>query len=548
MFVLMDIEWVENSQHHISPTQIAAMRVDEQWQCIDRFYSRIAPRDSSFHCWKHVAYAGGSPSDFLYADGVHRVFSALQAWLEEDDVLCFWYKDSKNILKSVFQLIFQCAVSHRIVVLSEYVFAFLDSGAKIENAYRLCRRLGTQSPGPKHHAERDVDAMQAALAALQYPPELLHRSPPSLSETPPPTPHGVCEFFRPYRLDVAANIFHRKDCSAIPENAVLTAHPDLKYFFRKKPTPCPLCMKEDVRQGIRAQNADIIARTAYQFVYAKNSDVFHRRSCSAILRTTDTIHGSVYYSTCAATGRRPCKLCNPTPEARPHSPKKKKAKHASPSVSIPNRSLNAQEQRAFARYQEARRERYLSKKETFASQSEKDDFFTLTQPRFAFFRAAGYQAFHRRNCPKLHGLSGISGFARYADAIRAGHTPCKVCKPTAKLDIECSIPITNQKRKGESVNILASLCEEHGYAYESADHFFCLSTPTGKWKIDVHSAPYIVYHINLVRTPNNEHDYHRQPRLFLSLLDTFSYIHHHDKDLCSSPASAPPTATELTEV
>lgn len=64
MFVLMDIEWIENRYHHINPTQIAAMRVDEQWNCQDQFYSRIYPRDNSFHNWKHMAYIGGTPSDW----------------------------------------------------------------------------------------------------------------------------------------------------------------------------------------------------------------------------------------------------------------------------------------------------------------------------------------------------------------------------------------------------------------------------------------------------------------------------------------------------
>lgn len=126
----------------------------------------------------------------------------------------------------------------------------------------------------------------------------------------------------------------------------------------------------------------------------------------------------------------------------------------------------------------------------------------------------------------------------YKDAIRSGHTPCKFCKPTPKLDIEYSIPITNKKRKGETIKDLESLCAEQGYSYESADQYFCFVTPVGRWKIDCSSSPYIVYHINRARTPNNEHDYHRQPRLFLSLLDTFEYIQRHDKKLQEHTYSA----------
>ena len=58
-----------------------------------------------------------------------------------------------------------------------------------------------------------------------------------------------------------------------------------------------------------------------------------------------------------------------------------------------------------------------------------------------------------------------------------------------------------------------------------------METPVGKWKINTASRPYILHHINLVVTPNCEHGYHRQPRIFLSLEDAFNYIHRHDHKL-----------------
>ena len=198
---------------------------------------------------------------------------------------------------------------------------------------------------------------------------------------------------------------------------------------------------------------------------------------------------------------------------------------------IPDRTMNAKEQTAYDRYVQARAERFSAETAAFASDAEKEDFYTLTQPRFAFFRAAWFQTFHKRSYQKLHGLNHITGFSCYKDAVRGGYTPCKFCKPTAKLDIDCAIPITNQKRTGESSHDLEVLCHDQGYPYEQDGQFFCFSTPAGKWKIDLSSTPYIVYHINLTRTPGNDWNYHRQPRLFLSLLDAFDYILRHDKKL-----------------
>lgn len=41
MYVLMDIEWVQNKKKMRCPTQIAAMRVDECWRFRNIFYTRI---------------------------------------------------------------------------------------------------------------------------------------------------------------------------------------------------------------------------------------------------------------------------------------------------------------------------------------------------------------------------------------------------------------------------------------------------------------------------------------------------------------------------
>lgn len=555
MFVLMDIEWIENRIHHICPTQIAAMRVDEQWHCLDLFYSRIRPRDSSFHQWKHMAYSGASATDFLYANSLCRVLTELQDWLRDDDIICFWFEDSKNILKSVYNLVLKCKVPQRIVILDDYVDPFLSAREmKSGNPYKICANYGLTAEGPKHQSENDVHAMQQALSCINYPAASLYAPPPKAEAAkkpevaPPPATPCTPDALRPYQFDLNTGLYHKAGCSEIPVNAVLTGHPDLKYFFRKKLTACPHCLKADIRKAIRDRNIDQINRTQYQYLYIDSSRVFHRRGCSAILSTSEAIKGSVYYDGCASTGRRPCKLCCPTPGTWLSATQKHTAKRKTTElkVSIPDRTMNAKEQHAYDRYVQARAERFAAETEEFTSNTEKDDFYTLTQPRFAFFSASGYQTFHKRSCQKLRGLSHITGFSRYKDAIRSGHTPCKFCKPTARLDIDCAIPITNKKRVGESIHDLEVLCHDQGYPYEQDGQFFCFSTPAGKWKIDLSSTPYIVYHINLLHTPHNDWNYHRQPRLFLSLLDTFDYILRHDRKLYDSQGAKYSEPNEAT--
>lgn len=47
MFVLMDMEWIENKMHYFCSTQVSAMRVDNRWNRIDCYDALIQPYDAS---------------------------------------------------------------------------------------------------------------------------------------------------------------------------------------------------------------------------------------------------------------------------------------------------------------------------------------------------------------------------------------------------------------------------------------------------------------------------------------------------------------------
>lgn len=74
MIVLMDLEWVENQNRQVTPTQLAALRVTEAWESLSMFHSLCRPRDESFHLWNHVAFAGASKESFLFATSARTVF------------------------------------------------------------------------------------------------------------------------------------------------------------------------------------------------------------------------------------------------------------------------------------------------------------------------------------------------------------------------------------------------------------------------------------------------------------------------------------------
>ena len=155
----------------------------------------------------------------------------------------------------------------------------------------------------------------------------------------------------------------------------------------------------------------------------------------------------------------------------------------------------------------------------------------LSQPGLAFWASKGYRTFHRRNCSQISGLNQLVGFPRYQDAVRAGYCPCRHCKPSPKQDVVYSIPITNKKRAGESVETLVQLCTEHCLPFHHDNRYFEMQTMVGKWKIDMDMRPVRLEHINLASQQENTKKYHVQPRLFLSLKDTFDYIMRHDNAL-----------------
>ena len=90
MYVLIDMEWVDNKEGRCHPSQLAAMRVNEKWERQELFSMRIQPPDETFHIWDHVGYTGGYANEFLGAPPAKEVFKMLRQWLQPEDVLCWW--------------------------------------------------------------------------------------------------------------------------------------------------------------------------------------------------------------------------------------------------------------------------------------------------------------------------------------------------------------------------------------------------------------------------------------------------------------------------
>lgn len=502
MYVLADLEWVENKDKRRSFTQIAMVRVDENWQPLQNFYSRIRPRDSSFYQWDHMAFSGGSQEDFLNAPDTLHVFSDVTKWLRPDDEICWWSADSMDRFRNWIP-----GIRNKQLVLAERIANYLQEYHGI-SPYCLAKRLFLRKPLPKHDSRNDVEMMRSLLHHIHFP----HPVPPYISKTWESDPTFSKNLV--YTADIETNKIHKKGCSRIPENGDLRSYFELTRPVGKGYIPCG-CVKDEFRAAMRQRNQLIIDRSEYNFLYSPDSEVFHLRKCKIMLAARE-IKGTVRYRTCLETGRYPCRICNPMPE---HDP----------GFHVRATELTQAEQRAVNRLKQAQQERNAISQKQGLTKTQRDALYTLSQPGYAFFAAEGYDSFHLRNCKKLSGLADLQGFAHYDHALEEGYRPCKYCKPTDAHDVFVSLPIFTKERDNDSPRLLRSLCVQHRIRFWRESDLFYMETAVGIWRIDTGSTPYRLAHINLLKEPENRTDFHRQPRLFLSLKDAFYYIKRHDQ-------------------
>ncbi len=586
MYVIADIEWLPLYTFY-SLTQIAAVRVDANWNITDEFSSFVRPLHGKIHSENHVSYTGGAHDDFLSAPKINTVLSDFQNWMKDDDIILWWHYDSKNKFRKIIKSTLGKNDNHKMMVINERICTFVEGKeAHLKGQYKLAEDLGISTkPELAHFSKNDVRVLRELLVKTNFPQEEL-LSPHIRTEQPS---RGFL-----YKYDPKTNMIHKSGCPET-EGVNTNGHNDLKKPVGKGYKPCECC-KDEYLAARKKRNSEIIRTTSYSYIFSPDSKTFHKRTCGLIL-SAKTIIGTGKYETALNSGRTPCKICNPTENYNKKVQHKKeplqqtemddsctlaepkfaffagqgcqnfhlhscpnlhnvsnlkgfstykeavlegytpcrKCKptekyNIKPTKKAKQNTTSKAEKRAVARQQVAAREREAFLKDDTLSGRKINDIYTLTQPRFSFWVGKGYQNFHLHSCPHLHNISDLKGFSTYKEAILEGYTPCRKCKPTSKHDAVYSIPITSQARTYEKIEVLEKLCVNAGYNFHHEDAYFCLNTPVGRWKIDTVSNPIKLKHINLVLTPYST-EYHKQPRLFLSYTDAFNYIKRHDDNL-----------------
>ncbi len=548
MLVIMDMEWIENAEKEACPTQLSAMRVDASWDCVSRFDELIKPQDQSCQQWGHMAFAGYPSSAFLEASTVTEVIEKIDAWLLKDDVLCWWGDQPALVLNTVVRKNYGRSVHHPMKTIFPAFSRTVKDGQSTEGSpYKLARLRGIATPRIEHCSRNDVDVIQTLLKSVQMRTKPILQSNVDMEAAIKPSDQykkqklqksaAQTDFF----YDPKENKLHRSACVKAKRSQEIVGIVSIKEAIKRNYPPCSCCREEYWNYSWQ-QAQEAIRKCGYCFVYTWQSKYFHKPTCIHAKRIPYVqLRGSVYYESCIQGKKLPCGWCKPSEkdEVEPEhlyipnggqgikKPKKRKAEmQFSPWATT--RRLDKAEKTAYRRYEQAKKERELGSGNTDMTQQERKDFLVLTQPGNAYWAATGYKFFHIRNCPTLDKLSHLRGFSKYNDAVRAGYSPCKECKPTPKYDIKASIPIFSEERENESIGQLDQLCEAWHFTHFCEGQVYYIETPVGKWKLNTASRPVDVYHINLVKTPGNTSQYHKQHRLFISLADTFEYIRRHD--------------------
>jgi len=254
--VLFDMEWVQGNEL-ASITQLAAIRVTEEWEITDSFQCLVRPSSGQDTDWQHMAYSGYSPDAFRAGVDENDCIASFIDFLTDHDTLLCWHKNTKRLLKQKCKLYIGRPLPVKCICVNEQVYLIAkDRGIKPHGLYEATRDAGLATPVPEHQSVNDVRVMRDLLSELEY----RVNSVPSVSGKTP--------------------------------------------------------KKERTR---RERNADILSRVQYNYIFTPTSTVFHRPTCHLVLNARD-IMGCVYYKK-AIKGRVPCKICRPEPIAPLIQPK-----------------------------------------------------------------------------------------------------------------------------------------------------------------------------------------------------------------------------------
>lgn len=126
MYVLVDMEWISNQHGNHWPTQLAAARVDAQWNTVDTFSVLFRPRDFSLQQWGHMAFSGWSREQFLDGESLYAGLDAFRLWLQPEDTICWWHQEASDLFNMFSKVSGVPDMTQHVVLLCDYIYGYLS--------------------------------------------------------------------------------------------------------------------------------------------------------------------------------------------------------------------------------------------------------------------------------------------------------------------------------------------------------------------------------------------------------------------------------------
>ena len=161
MYVFVDMEWISNQHGNHWPTQLAAARVDAQWNTVDTFSVLFRPRDFSLQQWGHMAFSGWSREQFLDGESLYAGLDAFRLWLQPEDTICWWHQEASDLFNMFSKVSGVPDMTQHVVLLCDYIYGYLaGQEASVGSPYKICAARNIVTPSPAHCSVNDVATMQ----------------------------------------------------------------------------------------------------------------------------------------------------------------------------------------------------------------------------------------------------------------------------------------------------------------------------------------------------------------------------------------------------
>lgn len=245
--VLIDIEWIEENNVS-SVTQLAAVRVTENWEVEDTFERLVCPENYWNTDWEHIAYSGYSPEEFLIGVSEKTCILDFIKFLRHDDSILCWQRDTKHLLMQKVERFSGMPLPANCKSVNQSVYDIAKSrGIKSYGLYEVVEKLGIATPVPMHRSTNDVAVMRSLLSALGYGKKAVRNAPAKTADRRARNADILSRVEYNYIFSPASKVFHRPSCHLM-RNAI-----DIEgcIYYKtaiKARVPCRVCRPEPNEQ------------------------------------------------------------------------------------------------------------------------------------------------------------------------------------------------------------------------------------------------------------------------------------------------------------